>query len=148
MRGFTLLEVLVALVIVGLGMMAVFTQLNQSLSAASRLRDKTIANWVAVDRITELRVTGGYPKIGQLEDEIQMANSTWLYTIDVSQTPVDNLRRLDVSVSFVDTPDDILAEVAGFVSPVGQTPLPPIGWTLPIDPDAIAIQNQTQGLTQ
>ena len=55
-KGFTLLEVLVALAIIGLGMVAVFSQLNQSLLAASRLRDKTLASWIALDRITELRV--------------------------------------------------------------------------------------------
>lgn len=144
MRGFTLLEVLVALVIVGLGMMAVFTQLNQSLNAASRLRDKTLANWVAVDRITELRITGEYPKIGQREDEIEMANSVWVYTMQVTQTEVETMRRLDVTVSYADSPDDVLAEVAGFVSPANETPLPPISWTLPIDPDAIPTGGQTQ----
>ena len=45
-RGFTLLEVLVALVIVGLGMIAVFGQISQSLTATARLRDKTLATWV------------------------------------------------------------------------------------------------------
>ena len=137
MRGFTLLEVLVALVIVGLGMMAVFTQLNQSLTAVSRLRDKTLANWVAVDRITEMRVMGEYPKIGQLEDEVEMANSTWLYTIEVQATPVDNLRRLDVTVSFADKPGDVLATVSGFVAPVGQNPPRPSLWVVPADPDAL-----------
>ena len=56
--GFTLLEVLVALVIVGLGLMAVFSQLNQTIMTASMLRDRTLAHWVAVDRITELRLEG------------------------------------------------------------------------------------------
>lgn len=143
MRGFTLLEVLVALVIVGMGMMAVFTQLNQSLSAASRLRDKTLANWVAVDRITEIRVTGEYPKVGRREDEVEMANTVWAYAIDVSQVD-ENLRRLDVTVSFADTPDEILAEVAGFVAPAEQTPPVTISWALPLDPDAIPTEGQEQ----
>jgi len=122
-EGFTLLEVLVALVIIGLGMMAVFDQLSQMLTTAARLRDKTFANWIAVDQITEMQVNREYPKVGDRSDEIEMANAEWTYTIKISQVPNMELRRVDVTVSFLDTPDDILSEVAGFVRPpsVGGT---------------------------
>jgi len=138
-NGFTLLEVLVALVIVGLGMIAVFDQLSQMLSMTARLRDKTLANWIASDRITELQVNEQYPKIGETDDEIEMARADWAYTVKISQVPDMDLRRVDVTVSFADSPDAILAEVAGFVSPP-QTPragnpppdgTPPAGATEP-----------------
>jgi general secretion pathway protein I len=115
--GFTLLEVLVALVIIGLGMMAVFDQLNQMISTATRLQDKTFASWIAVDRITELHVNGQYPRVGDQSDEIEMAGADWTYTIKVSQIPNMDMRRVDVTVSYLDTPNDILAEVSGFVTP-------------------------------
>ncbi len=121
-KGFTLLEVLVALVIIGLGMMAVFDQLNQMLTTAARLRDKTFATWIAEDRITELQVNGQYPKVGDQSDEVEMAGADWAYTIKISQIPNMDLRRVDVTVSFVDSPEDILAEVAGFVTPP-QSPI-------------------------
>jgi general secretion pathway protein I len=115
--GFTLLEVLVALVIIGLGMMAVFDQLNQMISTATRLQDKTFASWIAVDRITELQINGQYPRVGDQSDEIEMAGADWTYTIKVSQIPNMEMRRVDVTVSYLDTPKDILAEVSGFVTP-------------------------------
>jgi general secretion pathway protein I len=115
--GFTLLEVLVALVIIGLGMVAVFDQLSQMLTTAARLRDKTFANWIAEDQITELQVNRAYPKVGDRSDEIEMADAEWTYTIKISQVPNMELRRVDVTVSFLDSPDDILSEVAGFVRP-------------------------------
>jgi general secretion pathway protein I len=113
-KGFTLLEVLVALAIIGLGMVAVFSQLNQSLLAASRLRDKTLASWIALDRITELRVRKAFPKVGESSDEIEMANMNWSYTIKTVPL-TDTIRRLDVSVSFADTPGYVLTTVSGFV---------------------------------
>ena len=116
-KGFTLIEVMVALVIIGLGMMAVFDQLNQMISMAGRLRDKTFASWIAVDRITELQVNGQYPKVGDQSDQIEMANAEWTYTIKTSQIPNMDLRRIDVTVSFLDSPEDVLAEVSGFVIP-------------------------------
>lgn len=103
--------------IIGLGMMAVFDQLNQMLTTAARLRDKTFANWIAEDRITELQVNGEYPRVGDRSDEVEMAGADWIYTIKISQVPNMDLRRVDVTVSFLDTPEDILAEVAGFVRP-------------------------------
>jgi general secretion pathway protein I len=114
-RGFTLLEVLVALVIVGLGMMAVFDQLNQMLSGAARLRDMTLAAWIAEDRITELQVNGEYPDVGERSDDVEMARAEWAYRIKITGIPDSDFRRVDVQVSFADSPNDILAEIAGFV---------------------------------
>jgi general secretion pathway protein I len=116
-RGFTLLEVLVALVIVSLGMIAVFGQLNQMLSASGRLRDKTLAHWIAVDQITELQAIHAYPKVGERHDELDMARATWSYTVKISQIGDLAMRRVDVAVAFADTPKRILAEVSGFIAP-------------------------------
>ena len=119
-RGFTLLEVLVALVIVSLGMIAVFGQLNQMLSASGRLRDKTLAHWIAVDQITELQAIHAYPKVGERSDEVDMARTTWSYTVKTSQIGDLAMRRVDVTVAFSDTPNQILAEVSGFIAPPQQ----------------------------
>jgi general secretion pathway protein I len=118
--GFTLLEVLVALVIVSLGMIAVFSQLNQMVGMTSRLRDKTLAHWIAVDQITELQANRAYPSVGAKSDEVDMANATWSYTVKISQIGDLDMRRVDVSVAFADSPDDILAEVSGFIAPPQQ----------------------------
>lgn len=142
--GFTLLEVLVALAIVGLGMIAVFTQLNQSLLATSRLRDKTLANWIAVDRITELRITGQFPEVSERTDELEMARSTWAYTVKVSQTPVEKLRRVDVSVSFADAPDNVVATVTGFIGEPQASPVAASsGWSL-LDPDGVPTEGDVE----
>lgn len=68
--GFTLLEVLVAMAILSLGMIAVFSGMNQSLSVTTRLRDKTLASWIATDRITELQISGEYPDAGTRRDQV------------------------------------------------------------------------------
>lgn len=115
-RGFTLLEVMVALVIVALGLMAAFGQVNQSLTAASRLREKTLAHWVALNQMTELRLKGEFPPIGKRSDEVEMARSKWRYTITVVKTPVDALRRIDISIAFADRPDSVVTTLTGFMA--------------------------------
>ncbi len=127
--GFTLLEVLVALVIVALGLMAAFGQVNQSLTVASRLREKTIANWVAVNEMTQLRLLGEFPAISSRSDEVEMARVNWRYTIKVVKTPVEALRRVDISVAMVDRPDTVVTTLTGFIGrpPAGAQVPPPGG---------------------
>ncbi len=115
-RGFTLLEVMVALVIVSLGLLAAFGQINQSATTAIHLRDKTFATWIASDRLAELRLLNEFPAIGRRSEEIEMARNEWRYTIVVSKTAVDSLRRVDVEVALAERPESILTTVSGFVA--------------------------------
>ena len=64
-RGFTLLEAMVALVIVALGMMAVNTQLNRYAVAAVYVEQKTLASWIASNKLTELSVGSTWPEVGE-----------------------------------------------------------------------------------
>lgn len=97
-NGFTLIEVLIALAIIAFGLIAVFGQLNQSALAASRLRDKTIAHWIAMNLLTERRLSRQFPGTGKESDEIEMANTRWRYEISFSETALESMRRADVSV--------------------------------------------------
>ncbi|HHQ15043.1 MAG TPA: type II secretion system protein GspI [Chromatiales bacterium] len=135
-RGFTLLEVLVALVIIGLGMMAVFGQLNQSLIAVSTIRDKTFADWIAMNRIAELRLSGEFPKIGEQRDEVKMAGVRWRYRMKVSDVGIDGFRRVDISVSQADNPDRELVTLAGFLARPSDASPANAGRWLPGDPNA------------
>ncbi len=64
-RGFTLIEVLVALAIVAIGMAALLSALSSSADSASYLRDKTFAEWVALNRIEEVRLASAMPQEGK-----------------------------------------------------------------------------------
>jgi len=103
--------------ILSLGLIAVFSAMSQSLSVTARLQAKTLASWVALERITELQVTGEYPDAGTRRDQIEMANLEWAYELTISEIPEIAMRRIDVNVSFADSPDDILSTVIGFIGP-------------------------------
>ncbi len=137
-HGFTLLEVLVALVIVALGLMAAFGQVNQTITATSRLRDKTIAHWVALNEMTRLRLLGEFPAVGSRSDEVEMARVNWRYTIKVVKTDLAAIRRVDISVAPADKPETVVTTLTGFLGqpPPAQPTANPAGnadW-LPLEP--------------
>jgi general secretion pathway protein I len=114
-RGFTLIEVLAALVIVSLGMLGVIEAVSQTASNGSYLHDKTIAHWVAMNQLTKVRLDTRAPKIAKTSDEVEMALRRWRWTMNVSQTPVETVRRIDINVAPADSKKSTsLASVTGF----------------------------------
>ena len=114
-RAFTLIEVLAALIIVSLGMLGVIQAVGQTASNSSYLREKTLAHWVAMNRLTEVRLQKGAPKVDKTSDEVEMAGRRWRWTMNVTQTPVETIRRIDISVRPSEANEKTsLATVTGF----------------------------------
>lgn len=120
-RGFTLIEVLVALLIVGLGLMAVFGQINQSVTTAIWLRDKTLAHWVAVNYLTEQRIAGEYPAEGKRTAERELAGITWRISAEVAESRLEGLREIEIAVATTDRPDEVITTLFGALrQPLGE----------------------------
>ncbi len=62
-RGFTLIEVLVALAIVALALTAIAASMSQMIDAANTMRDRTYASWIAQNKITEFRLAAAMPEV-------------------------------------------------------------------------------------
>jgi general secretion pathway protein I len=130
-RGFTLIEVVVALAIVGVGMFAVFKTIGDTANNVTFLRDRTIAAWVADNRITEMRLTGQMPSVDETEGEVEMAGRRWHWVAKVSQTPVEGIRRIDLSVRRADdAAGTSILSLAGFVGATAAATGPsPAQWS-------------------
>ena len=128
-RGFTLIEVLAALVIVALGMLGVIQAVTQAARNGTYLREKTLAHWIAMNVITERRLLATPPDVAESSDNVEFAGQRWRWTMTVTQTEVESLRRMDVAVRPADRPDgEALATVTGFygtaIGAVGGGTLP------------------------
>jgi general secretion pathway protein I len=124
-HGFTLIEVIVAMMVIGLGMLGVIQAVSQTAGNSGYLRDKTIAHWVAMNRLTEIRLQKTAPGIDKTSDEVEMAGRRWKWTMNVTQTPVETIRRIDISVRPAEAKEGAsMASVAGFygtaVAPPGS----------------------------
>ncbi len=96
--GFTLVEVLVALVLVAVGVAALLGALNSAATSTGYLRDKAFAHWVATNRIVETRLATNAPPNGITRGEVEFAGQRWQWRQVVANTELPGLRRIDVSV--------------------------------------------------
>jgi type II secretion system protein I len=115
--GFTLVEVLVALMIVAMGLAALMTAVSGTARTSGYLRDKTLAQWMALNRLTEVRLN--LNKFAQNTDtgELNFANRTWHYDTRYYDTSIATMKRVVVRVYAGDakTKGNPLAESTGFL---------------------------------
>lgn len=98
-RGFTLIEVLVALVIAAIALSAISRTTIQATDSAQALRDRQLALWVAQNELTQIRMARLWPSIDTTEGSQSMAGREWQWTLKVAATPEPWLRRVEVEVS-------------------------------------------------
>lgn len=114
--GFTLLEVMVALAVVSIGLIAAFNGIIQMAHSTSMLRERAMADWIAMNMISTIRISGDFPEVGRFDGSTEFASRDWRWEARISETGVNDLRRIDMHVGYEDRPDDIVSIVTGFVS--------------------------------
>ena len=120
-EGFTLVEVMVALAVVAVALPSLLFLLSQQLDGASYLSEKSMASWVAADRLAELRLVVSRQKSlpeGVLTGETEMQDRRWYWWIEQEATEVPGFVRLEISVSGSDDPEAApLHQLVAFVAP-------------------------------
>jgi general secretion pathway protein I len=109
-RGFTLIEVIVALAVVALGMAAVLGALSSSANTVVYLRDKTFAQWVGLNQVTQLRLTSQAnsqtPQAGDSSGDIDFAGRKWHWRQVITASEFPGVVRIDVNVRPADAKGD------------------------------------------
>lgn len=86
-RGFTLLEVLIALAIVAMSVGALLGTITSSASNVAYLKDKTLAEWVALNRLTEIRISQQMPDLGKRAGNAELGGMRWDWEQEVIELP-------------------------------------------------------------
>ena len=113
-KGFTLLEVLVALAIVGISLAALFTALIQSTRLSSRVEERMVGSWVASNHMTEARARSTWPEPGEERVDVQMADRSWYISQEVLPTEDKNIRRVNIVVALDKKGENQVANLYGY----------------------------------
>src|SRR5262249_51181359 len=97
-RGFTLLEVLVALLVLALALLALMRTAAVEVDRFAALRQRTLAAWLAQDVLAETRLGSRLPANGKSDGTRRFGNSDWRWSMNVQATAVPTIRRIDVRV--------------------------------------------------
>jgi general secretion pathway protein I len=116
-RGFTLLEVLVALAVVALAMLALTRTATLQVGGFDALRERTLAGWVASNVLTETRLASALPSTGRSDGRVEFAAREWRWTRDVRATADPVIRRIDIQV-FLGDSNEPSASLSGFSASV------------------------------
>ena len=132
-RGFTLVEVLVALMVVAIGLAALMVAVSGTARTSGYLRDKTLAQWIGLNRVAEVRLN--INKSGNSTDtaELDFAGRKWHYDTRYFDTSITSMKRIVVRVYAGDakTKGNPLAETTSFIGTALATPgSSNIDWTV------------------
>ncbi|MBP8110865.1 MAG: type II secretion system minor pseudopilin GspI [Agitococcus sp.] len=97
-KGFTLLEVLVALAVFAVAAIALMRVSESQLQLSARLEDKTFAHWVALNMVSEMQANQDWPDLGEQTGKVSMAGRDWKIIVKTLATPMNRVRRVEVTV--------------------------------------------------
>jgi len=95
------------------------------------MEQKTLASWIATNKLTELGVGPTWPTVGDYEEDVEFAGRQWRCEIVVSETDVANLHRVDVSVRLLSDPEQLIHKVSGLIEPPAPPGFLPPQWSIP-----------------
>ena len=117
-RGFTLIEVMVALAIIAIALAALIKASGNHTRSAGYLKSKTLAHYVAMNEVAKLQIEKAWPDLGTKKDDTEMAGITWYWTREVEKTADEsgNIRGLKFSIFQDDDREHSLAQVQAFIA--------------------------------
>ena len=114
-RGFTLLEVLVALAFLAIVIGALLDGMGQYGRNAIHLKESTLAGWVARNQVVEYQLQVPWPNPMDKKGSEKMAGYDWPWRIKVSNTEDPAVRRIDVQVRKTDDAENPLVSYVGYI---------------------------------
>ncbi|WP_293371813.1 type II secretion system minor pseudopilin GspI [Nevskia sp.] len=123
--GFTLIEMLIAVAVLATALGAIIGNGARFANNAAGLRDKSLALFVARNKMAELELSPNWPATGRSNEDVEMGGVKWTWRTEVKATPDPNLRRVDVRVEKKGDKSGVaFASLSGFLSNVGRQAAP------------------------
>ena len=114
-HGFTLLEVMVATVIISVGFTAVWRAGGLAADALELTRSKTQAMWAAKNRMAEYRMAEAWPALGEAKGAVSSGSEMFAVRETITKTKSPNFRKIIIEVTRRDGDSYVLAKLTGYV---------------------------------
>lgn len=98
-NGFTLIEVMIALSVVAIGLMATLKAINEEINGASITRNKMVALWMLENKVSEIRLNSVLPSTGINQGKQTLYNQTWQWETISTATANTKIRKVEISIS-------------------------------------------------
>lgn len=115
-KGFTLLEILLALAIFAYAASSIMKLLGSTATNLSEIEQMTLASWVANNRLVELQVEDTWPPKNNAKGQEDMAGRTWYWQQTVQKTEGQDLRAVTVTVFSDETRKAPIYDLTTYVS--------------------------------
>ncbi len=115
-RGFTLIEVLVALAILAVALAAAVRAAGITADGTLELKERVLGTWVAEDRLAAYATQPLWPDVGERHGNADEAGTQFTWQETVSGTPNPRFRRVEVQVFSARAPSHPLAIVVGYAT--------------------------------
>ncbi len=123
--GFTLLEILAALLIVAVGLGAVSKVIGSTAVVLQISEERLVGSWVASNHLAELRLSRGWPAASETDQQTSMGGRTWHLRQKISSTTDPDLLRIDVDVFSDEDHERTAARIFGYLARYAP-PLPSV----------------------
>ena len=115
-KGFTLIECLVALLIVAIVLASATRAIGMAVEDVKDSYAREAANWVADNQYNQFYLDGQYPDLGNSTKNVNMAGIDFIVAIAITATPNQYFRRVEISVSEKKNPKYTLFRTVSFIS--------------------------------
>ncbi|HMF28039.1 MAG TPA: type II secretion system minor pseudopilin GspI [Candidatus Cybelea sp.] len=116
LRGFTLIEVLIALAILAVALAAAVRSAGIAADGTIDLKERLLATWVAQDRLARYATQPIWPDVGTSQGNVEQAGIQFAWQETVSGTPNPRFRRVEIHVYSARAPTHALATLIGYAS--------------------------------
>ncbi|MGZ8267266.1 MAG: type II secretion system minor pseudopilin GspI [Burkholderiales bacterium] len=114
-RAFTLVEVLVALAVLSLALIAALRASSIGVANSGEIRDRLLAGWVAENRLAEHRARRDWMPVGVYQGDAVQGGKAFRWEEKVTSTQNTQFLRLEVRVFDKERPEVALGIMSGFL---------------------------------